>query len=85
MSDPTEEIRRLMVDKINSKPAERDVLEAKYGKDNVWDTDDLQRDFKVLGFMAPFCAVERKSDGVKGTLTFQHMPRFYFDFVEDKS
>jgi hypothetical protein len=41
---------------------------------------ELQQDFEVLGFMAPFVVVRRKSDGVRGSLTFQHTPRLYFDF-----
>jgi hypothetical protein len=28
--------------------------------------------------------VKRKSDGVVGSLEFQHHPRFYFNFAEDK-
>ena len=50
----------------------------------VWDTQELGKDFEVTGFMAPFVVVRRKSDGVKGSLMFQHSPRFYFDFTEDK-
>lgn len=49
----------------------------------VWDTTDLQRDYEVLGFLAPFVAVKRKSDGVTGTLTWvPAYPRFYYNFVE---
>lgn len=60
----------------------RTELEAKHG--DVWNTDQLQRDFIVKGFSAGFVVVNRKSDGVLGSLSFDHMPRFYFDFVEDK-
>jgi len=28
--------------------------------------------------------VRRRSDGVKGSLEFQHGPRLYWGFVEDK-
>lgn len=48
----------------------------------VWDTTEMQQDFDVRGFAAPFVVVRRKSDGAQGTLTFTHMPRVYFDFVE---
>jgi len=78
MSDPTESIRRKMVDEINAEPGSREDLEKKYGQ--VWDTEELGRDFHVEGFMAPFVVVVRKSDGVKGALQFQHSPRFYFGF-----
>ena len=79
MSDPTESIRRELVAVINAEPGTREYLEAKYGQ--VWDTSEMQDEFEALGFAAPFIIVRRRSDGAKGTLTFQHSPRFYFDFV----
>jgi hypothetical protein len=79
MSDPTEAIRRELVAVINAEPGSREYLEAKYGQ--VWDTSQMQEDFEPLGFAAPFIVVRRRSDGAKGTLTFQHSPRLYFDFV----
>jgi len=78
MSDPTETIRREMVQEINHDPNSRPALAEKYGQ--VWNTKEMQEDFEVLGFMAPFISVRRKSDCQKGSLTFQHDPRFYFDF-----
>lgn len=51
----------------------------------TWDTEALQRDFVVEGFLAPYVVVRRKSDGVKGTLEFTHNPRVYFDFRPDKA
>ena len=78
MTDSTEAIRRQQVAEINAEPGSREYLEAKHGE--VWTTSELQRDFEVLGFLAPYCVVRRRSDGVKGSITFQHSPRFYFDF-----
>ena len=78
MSDPTESIRRQMLAEINAAPGSREYLEAKHGQ--VWDTDQLQEDFEVLGFAAPLVVVRRRSDGLKGSLTFQSSPRFYFCF-----
>lgn len=46
----------------------------------TWDTTQLQEDFTVVGFAAPFVVVRRKSDGQEGTLEFTHSPRIYFDF-----
>ena len=89
MTDETEGIRREMVSEINGavetndEVTERARLEKEYGVGNVWDTEGLSRDFKVIGFIAPFCVVERKSDGVKGSVEFQHSPRFYFNFEKD--
>jgi hypothetical protein len=81
MADPTESIRRQMVAEINAEPGSRAALEAKHGQ--VWDTDQVREEFEVIGFMAPLVGVRRKSDGVKGSLMFQHHPRFYFGFQPD--
>ena len=70
-----------MVVDHNAVEGSREYLEAKYGK--VWDTKELQEDFFVEGFLAPFASVNRKRDNVKGTLEFQHSPRFYFNLWPD--
>lgn len=77
--DATENIRRSMVEEINAEPGSREALEAEHGQ--VWDTAEMQKDFSVMGFGAPFIVVVRKSDNVEGSLTFQHSPRFYFGFL----
>ena len=79
MSNDTTEIRRELQSEINSNPGSREALEARYGV--VYDTSELQRDFTVIGFLAPYVSVIRESDGKRGTLTFQHSPRFYYDFI----
>jgi hypothetical protein len=85
MSDPTEGFRRQAVAAINSRvesdddAAERARLEPIHGE--VWNTRELTEAFEVHSFLAPFVLVTRKSDGQKGLLAFQHMPRFYFDFT----
>ena len=81
MTDPTEQIRRNQIIEINAEPRDRESLEAQYGK--VWDTQELAAEFDVIGFLAPFVVVRRRSDGCKGSLSFQHHPRLYFDFVLD--
>ncbi len=80
MPDDTEDIRRALVGEINEEPNDRERLEAHYGR--VWDTEQLRRDFDVQGFMAPFVLVNRRSDDKRGTLMFQHAPRFYFSWDE---
>jgi len=80
--DKTEGPRRKRLAEINSDPGSREALEATYGK--VWDTDQLAVEFWVLGFMAPYVVVERKSDHKKGSLEFQHHPRLYFNFMPGK-
>jgi len=78
MPDDTEPFRRQRLAEINGDPGSREMLEARYGQ--VWDTGQLAKDFEVLGFMAPLVAVRRRSDGVKGSLEFQHSPRIYFNW-----
>jgi hypothetical protein len=76
MTDETETIRR---DMIASGEPQRNLEKA----EQRWDTDQLRAEFEVIGFMAPFVVVKRKSDGVKGSMEFVHLPRFYFNFVPD--
>lgn len=78
MQDPTESIRRQQVAAINAEPGSREYLEAEHGE--VWNTTELQQDYSVVGFMAPYVVVQRKSDGVRGSLLFQHSPRLYYGF-----
>jgi hypothetical protein len=81
MNDPTEAARRERLAEINAEPGSREALVAQHGP--VWDAQQLAQDFEVIGFLAPLVVVRRKADGVKGSLEFQHMPRFYFNFVLD--
>ena len=82
--DETEDFRRARFAELNEATAKaqlRDEAEARYGR--VWTTDELQGEFDVLGFMAPYVVVRRRSDGKQGSLEFQHNPRFYFNWQED--
>jgi hypothetical protein len=78
MSDPTESARRELLAEINAVPGSREALEVQHGQ--VWDTGQLTDDFEVIGFSTPVVVVRRRADGVKGSLFFQHNPRFYFSF-----
>lgn len=79
MNDVTETARRQRLVEINLVPGSREALEAAHGK--VWSTDELRDDFEIVGFLTPIAVVRRRSDGKKGSLEFQHNPRFYFKFV----
>lgn len=87
IQDATEDLRRRRLVEISSTVESDDViverqrLEARYGQ--IWDAAQVAEDFEVLGFMAPYVVVRRRSDGRKGSLEFQHQPRFYFNFVLD--
>lgn len=80
-TDPTESARRALTEELNMKAAERARLEQEHGQ--VWDTQQLAKDFEVRGFMAPFVVVRRKTDNQIGSLMFQHDPRYYFGFAAD--
>jgi hypothetical protein len=80
--DETEEYRRQRQAELNAEQADRAKLETTHGK--VWSTDEMRGEFEALGFAAPFIIVKRKSDGKKGSLEFQHSPRFYFNWQEHK-
>lgn len=69
-----------MAEVLNNAPLTRETLEIMFGDGGVWDTQQLQEQFEVLGFAAPFCVVRRKSDMKQGAVMFQHAPRLYFDF-----
>ena len=75
MTDPSEATRRYM---IETGAPERDLARAS----EHWSTEELKRDFEVLGFAAPFALVRRRSDGARGSLEFTHSPRVYFGWKE---
>lgn len=55
-----------------------------YAEDDIWTTDEVQKVFAVESFAAPFVFVTRKSDGVKGTVQFDHSPRVYYGFKSSR-
>ena len=55
-------------------------LQDKFGQ--TWTTDELCRDFEVDGFIAGIVEVRRRSDGARGSLDFDHMPRLYYNWEE---
>ena len=57
----------------------QEELRTEYGQ--LWNTQQLQEDFIVHGFMAPQVKVTRKSDNIDGLLIFQARPRWYHSFV----
>ena len=81
MPDATEAVRRELLVEINAQPGSREALEGEHRQ--VWNTHELGQDFEVLGFAAPLVVVRRRSDGVLGSLFFQHSPRLYFEFQTD--
>lgn len=78
--DTTENVRRREQAEINVG-SDRATLEARYGQ--VWSTDEVRRDFDIEGFLAPYVVARRKSDQKRGSLKFQHDPRFYFGWREE--
>jgi hypothetical protein len=77
-----ESMRRNRLVELGIEAADRATLEHRHGQ--VWDPQELRRDFKVIGFLAPYAVVRRLSDGVLGSLEFQPSPRFYFNWKVDE-
>ncbi|HOD97366.1 MAG TPA: hypothetical protein PLT63_01190 [Syntrophales bacterium] len=75
-----EGVRKNWAAHINANPLDRPRLEAIHGQ--VWDTEELSRDYDVHGFMAPLVIATCKATKKRGSLLFQHHPRFYFGFVK---
>jgi hypothetical protein len=49
----------------------------------IWDNDDVRKEFEFLEINTPFATVRRKRDGVTGTLEFTSgIPRIYFGWKE---
>jgi hypothetical protein len=75
--DPTgEDIRREMI--ATGQPRKDEAADP----GPRWTTEEMARDFEVLGFAAPFVVVRRRSDGARGSLEFTHLPRVYFNWQE---
>lgn len=72
-------MRMEMVREINSAQSDRSDLIAKYGQ--VWNLEQLSREFHILAFSAPFVIVRRRADECIGSILFQHNPRWYFQFM----
>lgn len=62
---------------------ERKELENQHGE--VLSTSEAVEKYEFIAFCAPFVEVRRRTDGCLGTLEFQASPRFYFDFIDDKT
>jgi len=78
MIDPIESRRRARLAEIHAHPGGRPELEALHGQ--VWNSEQLARDFEVLGFLAPYVVVRRRGDDVIGSLEFPAAAAFLFSF-----
>lgn len=76
-----EALRKTTAQIINSNPKSREELESLFIK--VYDTTEMIESFSPISFAAPFIYVVEKATGKKGTLIFQHNPRFYYSFEEE--
>ena len=79
--DETETMRRELQALTNGMTDEQ-IKELGAGE-KEYTTAEMQAEFLVLGFAAPFVVVERLSDGKKGSLQFRHSPRKYFGWKAD--
>jgi len=63
---------------MDATTKQRERMEIAHGQ--VWTTSEVQEDFEVIQFAAPYVIVRERSTGCKGSLLFQHDPRFYYGF-----
>jgi hypothetical protein len=61
------------------------LVDLKVHEGQTWTTAELQREFEIQGYLAPFVVVKRRSDGAVGALEFTHSPRVYFGWKADTS
>ena len=76
LSEPT---RAALAKMLNDAAKTPEELSKVHGR--IWDTYELQKDFEVEGFLAPYVKVIRKDDEQVGLLLFQHSPRVYWGFT----
>lgn len=82
MQDDTEQYRRARQAELNNEAGARAQLEAQYGQ--VWTSQELRASkYEVVAFLAPYVMVRDRETGKKGSMEFQHSPRFYFNFRAD--
>lgn len=77
VNNPFDAVRKMMIE--SGQPAE-DLADVEEAGEEKWDTYQLQQEFKVEAFAAPFVIAVRKSDGKRGSLEFTHSPRVYFNW-----
>ena len=53
--------------------------------DKTWTTEQLRAEFDVLGFSMGFVVLKRKADGQVGSMQFDHAPRVYYGWTEDRA
>ena len=56
--------------------------ELKESYPEVLTTQEATDKYEFIGFMAPYVMVKDRVTGKKGTMQFDHRPRYYFGFVE---
>ena len=60
---------------------QKNVIEAQAVPAGWMTTSEMTAAYAVDSFCAPVVFVKRRADGVRGTLQFTHMPRYYFNFI----
>jgi len=64
---------------MDEKTKLRTELSKKYP--DVMDTTQATAKYEFIGFLSPYVSVKDRKTGIKGSLEFTHMPRFYFNFI----
>ncbi len=75
---------QMLLKSINHRPRTREQIKEWLSTHTVWDTEEMRREFDILGFKAPFAIVLDKKSGQRGSVLFQNDPRYYFSFDPDR-
>jgi hypothetical protein len=51
----------------------------------AYDSVEVTLEYVLTRFLEPYVFVTRKSDGAKGSMSYQNEPRIYYDFIEGKT
>jgi hypothetical protein len=73
---------RMLEKQVNGDPKTREELE--YEGEMVWDADEVEHEFDLVGFKTPFAMAQHRGTGETGTLIFQDNPRYYFGWNPDR-
>lgn len=78
LTEETAEERAKLEAEVNATPCTLEELQRKYGQ--VWTVEQVEAQFEIEAFCPPLACATRRADGVRGTLVYQHCPRYYWSW-----
>ena len=69
--------------KIESQEEQIARLALEQRHSEVLNTEQATEKYQFLSFSAPYVIAIEKTTGIKGSLAFTHMPRFYYNWTPE--